>query len=57
MGRSEGRAEIFVVFPRMKHKHPRSHWSWETKIPHEVEVFWLENVVYPVIRAVNPPSL
>ena len=48
-GRAEGSAEILVVFPRMKHKYPLKR-VWETKIPYEVETFWLGNLVYPALR-------
>lgn len=48
-GRAEGSAEVFVVFPRMKHKYPLRK-VWETKIPYEVETFWLEKLVYPALR-------
>ena len=52
LGKAEGRAEINIVFPRMKHKYPLQK-AWETKIPHEVEVFWLENLVYPAIQTLG----
>ena len=48
-GKAEGSAEIFIVFPRMKHRYPLRKVS-ETKLPYEVETFWLENLVYASIR-------
>jgi hypothetical protein len=48
-GRAEGRAEIYIVFPRMKHKYPLRR-SWETKIPYEVETFWLQRLLYPALQ-------
>jgi hypothetical protein len=52
LGRAEGRAEIHVVFPRMKHKYPLRR-MWETKIPFEVEEFWLEKLVYPGLQSLK----
>lgn len=52
-GRTQGSAEIFVVFPRMKHKYPMRK-MWETKIPSEVESFWLDNLVYPALKSLGP---
>ena len=51
-GKSEGRAQVFVVFPRMKHKYPLKN-VWETKLPHDVDIFWLRHVVYPAMQAVD----
>jgi hypothetical protein len=51
-GKSEGSPEIFVVFPRMKHKYPLRSVS-ETKLPYEVEAFWLENLVYPGLKRLS----
>ena len=48
-GRTEGSAEVYVVFPRMRHKHPLRK-RWETKIPYEVETFWLQHLVYPALN-------
>jgi len=48
-GRVEGAPNIAVVFPRMKHRYPlRSYW--ETKLPQEVELLWLRNVVYGALH-------
>jgi hypothetical protein len=51
-GKTEGSPEVFVVFPRMKHKYPLRK-MWETKIPSEVETFWLDNLVYPALRSLG----
>ena len=48
-GKAEGSTEIFIVFPRMKHRYPLQKVS-ETKLPYEVETFWLENLVYASMR-------
>ena len=48
-GRTEGSAEVHVVFPRMRHKYPLRK-RWETKMPYEVETFWLQHLVYPALR-------
>jgi len=48
-GKARGSAEVFVVFPRMKHRHPLRRGS-ETKIPLEVETFWLQELVYPALN-------
>lgn len=48
-GKTDGSPEAFVVFPRMKHKYPLRR-MWETKIPIEVETFWLDKVVYPSLN-------
>ena len=48
-GKAQGSAEVFVVFPRMKHRHPLRRGS-ETKIPLEVEMFWLQELVYPALN-------
>ena len=52
LGKVEGRAEIYVVFPRMRHKHPIRD-VYETKVPYEVEIFWLENLVYEALRVLD----
>ena len=41
-----------MVFPRMKHKYPLRKGS-ETKVPSEVETFWLENVVYKAVKGLK----
>ena len=51
-GKTQGAAEVIVFFPRMKHKYPLRK-MWETKIPYEVEHFWLKKVVYPALRALE----
>jgi hypothetical protein len=51
-GRTLGSAEVYVVFPRMKHKYPLRKGS-ETKVPSEVETFWLENVVYKAVKGLK----
>ncbi|KAF9779913.1 hypothetical protein BJ322DRAFT_1167208, partial [Thelephora terrestris] len=51
-GRNAGSAEVYVVFPRMKHKYPLRKGS-ETKVPSEVETFWLENVVYKAVKGLK----
>jgi len=48
-GRVQGAAEVFVVFPRMKHRHPLRRGS-ETKLPYEVETFWFRHLVYPALN-------
>jgi len=48
-GKVQGSAEVFVVFPRMKHRHPLRRGS-ETKLPYEVETFWLRHLVYPALN-------
>ena len=48
-GRIEGAASVAVVFPRMMNRSPHEkHWS--TKLPEEVELLWLRNVVYMALR-------
>lgn len=51
-GKAEGSVEVFVVFPRMKHKYPLRK-MWETKVPYEVETFWLEKVVYRALKGLD----
>jgi hypothetical protein len=55
-GRSHGSAEVFVVFPRMKHKYPLRKVS-ETKIPSDVEAFWLERVVYKAMKMLEQKGI
>lgn len=55
-GRTEGAAEVYVVFPRMRHKYPLRK-VWETKVPYEVETFWLEKLVYPALRRLEEPGV
>jgi hypothetical protein len=55
-GRSHGSAEVFVVFPRMKHKYPLRK-VFETKIPNDVEAFWLEKVVYVAMKRLEQKGI
>jgi hypothetical protein len=48
-GRVEGAGNITIFFPRMKHRNPRGRY-WETKLPEEIELLWLRNVVYPALE-------
>lgn len=51
-GRVAGSPYIIVVFPRMKHRYPLRGF-WETKLPYEVELGWLTNVVYEAMGRVK----
>jgi len=51
-GNAEGYANITIIFPRMKHKHPL-RTKWETKIPYEVQEFWLRKVLYPALHQIT----
>ena len=55
-GKAIGSGEVFVVFPRMKHKYPLRKVH-ETKIPWEVETFWLGEVVYPAVRKLKAKGI
>jgi len=55
-GKAEGYANITVMFPRMKHKYPLRS-KWETKIPFEVQAFWLRHVVYPALRRITEDGM
>jgi hypothetical protein len=55
-GKTEGAAEVFVVFPRMRHKYPLRK-VWETKVPFEVETFWLDKVVYVALHEFKQPGV
>lgn len=52
LGKGQGRASISVVFPRMKHRFPFKK-GWETKIPYEIEEFWLEELVFPALQSIE----
>ena len=48
-GKVQGSVEVFVIFPRIMHRHPLQRGS-ETKIPLEVEIFWLWKLIYPTLN-------
>ena len=55
-GRVEGAATVAVVFPRMKHRYPLGRHCG-TKLPEEVELQWLKNVVYEAVRRLDEKGL
>lgn len=55
-GRVEGAAVVTVVFPRMKHRYPLRNYS-ETKLPQEVELLWLCDVVYEALHRLGEKGI
>lgn len=51
-GRVEGSPNITIVFPRMKHRYPLRNY-WETRLPDEIGLLWLENVVYVALHRLD----
>jgi len=55
-GRLEGAATVAVVFPRMKHRYPLRNY-WETKLPEEVELLWLRDIVYVALHRLESEGI
>ena len=55
-GRLEGAATVAVLFPRMRHRYPLQNY-WETKLPGEVELLWLRNVVYTALHRLDDKGI